>query len=387
MRITQSIEGISIFTGSPIRIEYCPDGIENIVEVNYVPGMCYLSPGFLDIQVNGYNGIDYSLENLNSKNIKSLVQHLAVSGTTKHVPTFVTMPQNRLLNNLRTVSKAMHSDSQLATSIPGFHIEGPFISPLTGPRGVHDPKYIRTPNYSDFLEWQNAAEGKILYVTIAPEVEGALDFISKVVKSGVKVAIGHSAASPEVINEAIGAGATLSTHLGNGSFTEIHRLRNYIWEQLAADGLTAGIICDGHHLPPSVVKVFTRAKGLDRLILVSDVALLGGFPEGQYKWGNMDIDVHADGHLGLHGSDVLAGAAHTLDWDIARFIEYTGSTLAEAIGLCTINPAKALKINSNQYESFSEGNPSNFCKFSYEYGIKRLDMREVIQHGSVLFKK
>ncbi|MDD4220447.1 MAG: amidohydrolase family protein [Sphaerochaetaceae bacterium] len=380
------ISGRSIFTDQPIKIEFDKNGIiamQDIPEDNNLP---YISPGFLDMQVNGYYGVDYSLKELKAEDVRTLVDHLSKSGTTCHVPTFVSMPHAQLLRNLKVTCEAMKRDEIVGAAILGFHIEGPFISPIDGPRGVHDLKYIRTASIKEFEEWQEAAEGNISYLTVAPETEGALDFIRAVVKSGVKVAIGHSGASPEQIREAIDAGATLSTHLGNGSYTEIPRLRNYIWEQLAADELSAGLICDGYHLPEAVVKVFARAKGLDKLFLVSDAALLGGYTPGVYKWGDLDIDVHEDGHLGLHGTSVLAGAAHLLDWDIVRFMEYTGNNLKDTIKLCTINPAQNLGFDTSGYCSFEVGGPANFSVFSYEKGAARLNIARTIMSGIDVYK-
>jgi N-acetylglucosamine-6-phosphate deacetylase len=281
----------------------------------------------------------------------------------------------------------MRSDEMIADSIAGFHIEGPFISPNDGPRGAHDPKFVRNPDFNEFLEWQEAADGYIKYITVAPETPGAIDFIERVVATGVKVAIGHSGASQELIHEAISSGATLSTHLGNGSAPQLPRLKNFIWEQLASDELTAGIICDGFHLPASVVKVIARTKGLDKLVLVSDVALLGGFPPGEYKWGDLDVDVFEDGHLGLHGTSILAGAAHLLDWDIMRFIQFTGMRLPDAIKLCTFNPAKALGLDCTEYVSFSIGNPVNFTVFNYQGDLERLQIEKVFHKGRMLFEK
>ena len=119
----------------------------------------------------------------------------------------------------------MRENSLTASSLVGFHIEGPFLSPEDGPRGAHDRKFIREPDFSLFEEWQEAAEGHIRYITVAPETKGALKFISSVAASGVKVAIGHTGAEPEIIGEAVAAGATLSTHLGNGSYTQLPSLK------------------------------------------------------------------------------------------------------------------------------------------------------------------
>jgi len=268
--------------------------------------------------------------------------------------------------------------------LPGNEQNLPYISPEEGPRGCHDPSFIREPDFEEFRQWQEAAEGRIVMVTIAPEREGSMDFIKKVTRTGVKIAIGHTGATPEIIKEAIKAGSQFSTHLGNGSYPILPKVNNYIWEQLAADELFAGIICDGFHLPASVVKVFARAKGLEKLILTSDVALAGGLNPGIYKWGNMEVKVFKDGHLSLAGSGILAGAGHLLDWDIAHFIRFTGNNLANTIPLCTVNPAKVIEMPHN-YGKLEAGAPANLTLFHYQTGDDKLQTVRALRKGTVIF--
>jgi len=380
------VSGISVFDGQQIEVEIKGGFIENIILLpEGGQNLPYISPGFFDLQVNGYKGSDYSLENFSEEHLRNIVTNLATSGTTQHIPTIVSSPKERILKNLKIISQLINNSPEIEHAIPGIHIEGPFISSEEGPRGCHDPEFIRDPDFEEFKQWQEAAEGRIVIVTIAPERKGSLDFIRKVIRTGVKIAIGHTGAAPEVIREAIESGAQYSTHLGNGSYVILPRLKNYIWEQLAADELFAGIICDGFHLPSSVVKVFTRAKGLDKLILVSDVALLGGLIPGIYKWGNMDVEVFKDGHLALPNINILAGAGHLLDWDIAHFIKFTGNNLAETIHLCTINPTKIVKI-SEDYGKLKLGAPSNLTLFNYHSGDDRLQIIRTICNGKIIFE-
>lgn len=376
--------GINCFTGAAVEIEVAQQRISNIQEVKRTKGLPYVSPGFLDMQVNGYMGSDYSLENLTEDHVQKIIHFLQTAGTTQHVPTIITSPRKQLLKNIRKIVQAMNQAEDAAAAIAGIHIEGPFISDRDGPRGAHDGAYIREPDIHEFEAWQEAAEGHIKIITLAPERKGALDFIRHVTRTGVKAAIGHTAADPATIRDAIDAGAVLATHLGNGCYGSLPRLHNPIWEQLAADELTASIICDGFHLPSSVVKVFARAKGLERLVLVSDAALLAGSKPGVYKWGRIDVEVHPDGHLGLAGTEFLAGAAHLFDWDIPRFMAFAGADLAETIPLCTVNAARILDLPQN-YGKLEVGAPANLVLFDFCPGDERLTVKKTVRCGQEVF--
>lgn len=377
-------QGISVFTLEPVDVEVQGDHIQKVTPSKAKGHLPYISPGFLDIQVNGYMGSDYSLEALSEEHISKIIFHLNRSGTTQHVPTIITSPRERIVRNLRTITQAMKHSEDTVRAILGIHIEGPFVSPIDGPRGAHNSAYVRPPDLDEFNEWQEAAEGRIILVTVSPEWEGAVKFIEAISSVGVTAAIGHTAAPPDRIRAAVEAGARLSTHLGNASHPMIPRLKNYLWEQLAEDRLMAGIICDGFHLPKSVVQVFTRAKGLDRLILVSDVAYLGGLKPGFYRWNDVEVQVFDDGHLGLPGTESLAGAAHLLDWDIPRFMEFTGYGFGDTIPLCTQNPARILR-GDNKYGKLEPGAPANLVLFDYEPKMDRLKVLKTIRCGKEVY--
>lgn len=380
-----TLRGIDPASGRLLEISLQSGTIEAIDEIGPNPvrgqgqsrehrqgeALPYLSHGFFDIQVNGYNGSDYSAENLDTGHILRIIQSLASAGTTQHLATIVTRPRKRIVENLRIIAKARRESPMIRAAIAGIHLEGPFISAEEGPRGAHDLTCIRDPDFDEFLEWQEAADGLIRIVTLAPEKKGALEFIQKLTAAGVIAAIGHTAAAPELISEAVEAGCRLSTHLGNGSHATLPRLRNYIWEQMAADSLHASIIADGFHLPPAVAKTIARAKGMDRLILVSDVSQPGGYKPGLYRWGTLDVRVFDDGHVGLSGSSFLAGAGHLLDWDIPHFMRFTGASLSETIRLCTRNPA-AFIPDSGLSGILRVGERANLVLFHFEEGDERL---------------
>lgn len=357
----------------------------------------YICPGFIDLQVNGYAGIDYSgagwgavhagaADAAADGTVEKVVRAIAASGTTRHLATIITGPRERITTNCAAIAAAVSRSPLVRTAIPGIHLEGPYISPVDGPRGAHDPKHVRNPDWSEFCAWQEAAEGLIRIVTVAPETEGALAFIEQASAAGVIVAIGHTGASPERIREAIGAGARLSTHLGNGSHAVLPRLRNYLWEQLGADELQASIIADGFHLPDAVMRSFARAKGLDRLVLVSDVAFLAGNAPGIRTWGDVAVEVHADGHLSLAGTEFLAGAGHLLDRDIARFMTATGASLGEVMALCIGNPARLLRLPPGA-AAFVPGTPACITLFRHRPGAAQLEIETCVVAGEELYRR
>lgn len=377
--------GLDVHSNQPIEIDVEGKTIQSMTVIKEMDeSLPFICHGFLDMQVNGYNGSDYSLDDLDRMHIDHILSSLALSGTTQHVPTIVTSPQTRLIRNLRTLAKERSHSPLVAAAIVGYHIEGPYISSEDGPRGAHDPRYTRDPDYEEFLTWQDAADGLIKIVTIAPERSGALDFIEKIVDSGVIAAIGHTAASPGRIREAISAGCSLSTHLGNGSHATLPRLANYVWEQLASDELYCGIISDGFHLPAAVIKSISRVKGMDRVILISDAVLPGGYPPGLCKWGNIDIEVFKDGHLGLPGTDYLAGAAHLLDWDIPRFMRFTGASLSQAVNPCTVNPSRLLSPSTST-GNLCIGDPANLVVFRYDPDSPRLEILKTLIDGTEVY--
>ena len=378
------VRGNSLEDGRPIAVHTEGGKISRIVQEDPAPAgqLPYLSAGIIDLQVNGYRGRGYSLEDLDHEQILELIGFLSASGTAQQIATVVTSPRDRILRNLETISRACREDDDVAAAIPGIHLEGPFISSEDGPRGAHDANFVRDPDFAEFSEWQEAAEGRIVMVTLAPERRRAIEFIDALKADGVVAAIGHTAADPETIRRAVAAGASYSTHLGNGSSAMIPRHENNIWEQLAADELYMGLIPDGFHLPPAALKAFSRAKGYDKTVLVSDVARMGGLDPGDYRWGAIAVRVHEDGHLNVLGTPYLAGAGHLLDWSIVRFMEATACSVADAVAMCTKNPAKVLGLESGTLEV---GMPAHLTLFDYQSGSERLGIRSVWRRGVEVF--
>ncbi|MHB0896555.1 MAG: N-acetylglucosamine-6-phosphate deacetylase [Spirochaetales bacterium] len=383
-------EGIHFRTGKPVRVEVKGGHIGAVekaaAEEAAASDLPYLCPGFIDLQINGYAGIDYSSPGLSVAEIEKMARAIGASGTVRHLATIITGARKNITASCAAIAKARRESVLARTAIAGIHVEGPFIASEDGPRGAHDRNYVRKPDYDEFKEWQEAADGAIRIVTLAPETEGALDFIERITADGIIASIGHTGASPQTIRDAVAAGARLSTHLGNGSHGVLPRLKNYLWEQLGEDRLNASIIADGFHLPDSVLRVFARAKGMERLILVSDAAFLAGSPPGLRRWGDISVEINPDGHLSLAGTEFLAGAGHLLDRCVARFAAATGATLAETVALCTINPARLIGLPREAVD-FVPGSLACLTRFRGPRGSENLEIETCVIAGEVVYDR
>jgi N-acetylglucosamine-6-phosphate deacetylase len=255
---------------------------------------------------------------------------------TRCLPTLITSSFERFAASARVLSRLS------SPAIAGIHMEGPYLSPQDGARGAHPREHVKDASLDDFKRRQDAADGRIKLVTLAPETAGALPLIEHLVASDVRVAIGHTAATPGQIADAVAAGATLATHLGNGCAQMLPRHPNVIWELLAADAVFASLIVDGHHLPPATVKAMMRAKGAARTILVTDAVAAAGCAPGTYTLGGVESELSADGRVSLPGTPYLAGSALTLDRAIANTVRFTGLSIDAAINMASTIPASYL---------------------------------------------
>lgn len=305
----------------------------------------WISPGLIDLQVNGYAGLDFNAPGLQPEQVAEITACLARLGTTTFLPTLITAAEAQIVAALRVIVEARRRFPAVARAIPGVHVEGPSISPQDGPRGAHPIEHVRPPSLAEFERWQEAAEGLVRLVTLAPEYPEAPAYIRALAARGVIVSLGHSAATPEQVGAAVEAGATLSTHLGNGVAGTLPRHPNLIWAQLAEDRLTACFIADGHHLSAETFRAMLRAKGRDRAILVSDSVALAGLPPGRYRQPvGGDVELSADGRIGLAGTPYLAGAGLPLAADLIRAMSMARLAPQEALPLVTTNPGRLLGV-------------------------------------------
>jgi N-acetylglucosamine-6-phosphate deacetylase len=294
------------------------------------------SPGFLDLQLNGFGGVDFNDPAVAPDAVSGALEKLEATGVTRCLPTVITSSLEDFAACARAVVASGHP------AVAGLHMEGPYISPVDGPRGAHPRAWVCEPSEDDFGRRQDAAEGRIRLVTLAPEVPGALRLIEHLVRLGVRVAIGHSGASNEAIADAVSAGATMSTHLGNGCPDILPRHRNALWTQLAEDRLVAGLIVDGIHLPPEMVKTMVRAKTKERCILVTDAVTCAGCPPGDDRLGPLEVTLSPEGQVWSRTSGTLAGSSLLLPNAVANACRFAGLSIEEALPLASTHPAAYL---------------------------------------------
>ena len=380
----QVVEGIHYLDGKPVSIEIENGKILGITRKDKLsdPSLAntYIAPGFIDHQVNGYLSHSFTGEDLSIEQVRKITRALWSNGITTYLPTLTSHSNDLLLKNFTILGKAM-LDEEIKMSVPGFHLEGPYISPLDGFRGAHEEKWIRKPDWDEFWQWYKASGNKILEVTVAPESEGAMIFIKKCREQNIVVALGHHNASAAVIREATDAGASVSTHLGNGCANLIHRHNNPIWPQLADDRLMASLIVDGFHLRPEEVQVFYKVKGPERTILVSDVSSLAGMPPGIYKSYGRKVVMTPEGKITMPSEDVLAAASFLITRGIENIISFTQCSLADAIHMASRNPSRLLGLNDRG--ELATGKRADLVWFRMDGG--RLEVKKTMVEGKVVF--
>ena len=351
--------GTCALSGLPIQLAF-QDAIQSVTPSTEASGL-HLAPGFIDLQVNGFAGVDYNHPRTPHEEIARSLRAQFATGVTRLYPTVITGAPEDMLACLRNLAAASESVPEGA-AIAGFHIEGPHISPEDGPRGAHPRQWVRPPDLDEFYRWQDAARARIRIVTLSPEWPEAPRYIERVAAEGVVASIGHTQATAAQIAAAVAAGATLSTHLGNGAHQLLRRHPNYIWEQLAEDRLMAGFIVDGIHLGAAFLKSAIRAKTVERSLLVTDAATPAGAAPGRYYLGGQPVDLTVEGRVVLAGTDRLAGSALHMHRGVENLMRLAGLSLADAVRMATVNPGRAGKVPGRAH-GLIPGAPADIAQF------------------------
>jgi N-acetylglucosamine-6-phosphate deacetylase len=372
---TESLVDIIVEKGKVIQINSYQEGSS----CDFGGADLYLCSGFFDPQVNGFAGVDFNSPCLSPEGLHRAALFLASTGVTRFLLTLITSSHEKMVRQLRIIGDALKGYPLLRQMCPGIHLEGPYISPEDGPRGVHLRKFIRLPQWEEVERFQEACEGRIKCVTLAPEVKGAIPFIKKAVTHGMIIGIGHTDASEEVLEEAVQAGARFSCHLGNATPRPSSYDQNPIRKQLSMDQLVVSIIVDGIHLPPDTVNKYVEAKGVDRIVLTTDsMAGAGGSP-GRYTLGDLEVEVGPDRAARLAGTSRLAGSTLTMDRAITNVIRFAGVDLPSAIHMAAKNTQKLFPEAGGEMVT---GRSADLVLFEYQ---RELVVRSTWIEGEKIF--
>ncbi len=327
----------------------------------------WIAPGFIDIQVNGFAGVDFNIPETSRSDIQRALDLILSTGVTRCLPTVITGPPEDMVACLRNLARARR-ELPLGHAIAGFHVEGPYIAPEDGPRGAHPLDSVRPPDLAEYHRWQEATGGAIRLITLSPHWPGALDYIRAITRDGVTASIGHTGATAEQITAAVDAGATLSTHIGNAGHTVLPKHPNYIWDQLAEDRLSASFIVDGIHLGASFLRASVRAKTVSRCVLVTDASAPAGAPPGRYRLGRQEADLTEDGRVVLTGTNRLAGSALKMNDAVTNVMRMAGISLRDAVEMATVNPARVVHLEGRS-QGLAPGERADLVLFRSSPGI------------------
>lgn len=294
---------------------------------------------WIDLQINGYGGVDFNAPGLTVEKVEAVTERLEADGTCGYLPTIVTGNPETTIETLRVIAAARKKSARCERNILGVHLEGPFISAEPGAVGTHPIEWVAKPSMDLFGRFQDACGGLVRLVTVAAEIPGMPEFVKQLSAQGVVVSLGHQmAASPDDIKPCIDAGAKAFTHLGNGIPNMIPRHNNIIFTALAEDRASVMFIPDGHHLPDTMLKVYTRAVPLKRLIAVSDAQYPAGMPPGEYDVCGAHARLEPNGLLWNPSRNCLVGATTPMAAMMRLLQDRIGLSSDECIAIGRDNP-------------------------------------------------
>jgi N-acetylglucosamine-6-phosphate deacetylase len=375
--------GRSAVSGEPVEIEFglAIENVDPILDGADDSGV-FIAPGFIDLQVNGFAGVDFNSPTAPQEEMDRAIGAAFSTGVTRFYPTVITGAPDAMLAALRNLAAARETLPD-GHAMEAFHVEGPHISPEDGPRGAHPREWVRAPDFAEFQRWQDAAQGCVRLVTLAPEWPGAPRYIEQITEVGVVASIGHTRATPQQIRDAVAAGATMSTHIGNGAGSAT-RTEDFITCQLAETRLAASFIVDGHHLPDEFLRRALAAKGVERSILVTDAAAPALCAPGPYMLGGVAVELRDDDRVTLRGGNRLAGSSLRMDRAIGNVMARAGVSLAHAVTMAATNPARVGRV-PGRLRGLQPGSRADLVRFRMDGG--RVEILETWLSGKRVFSR
>ncbi|MDN8599774.1 amidohydrolase family protein [Citrobacter sp. S2-9] len=303
-----------------------------------------VTPGLFDIQVNGFAGVDFNDEGIEAEMLDFALEAMLKTGVTCCLPTLITASGPVLIRRFQALDKAVTGSKLGALMVPGYHLEGPFLNPAEGYAGCHPPQDMLAPDIRLIDDIEKGLSRPILLVTCAPEFDASGVFVRALTERGKRVAVGHSSVGYAQLQEAVEAGLSLCTHLGNGIPQTLPKLDNTLQAQLSCDALDACFIADGLHIPPFALKNLLRAKTLTRSILVTDAMSAAACKNsGMYSFAGVKVELADDGTVRQPGASNLAGSSLTLDQAVRNLVHWNIASFDEAVEMASAHPGRVMQ--------------------------------------------
>lgn len=340
-----------------------PENYEDLGEI--------IAPGLVDTHIHGYGGKD--IMDCKKGYLNEISKGILECGVTSFLPTTLTDSTEKLNEACKVIGEEYESVE--GAKVRGIFLEGPFFTEKY--KGAQNPSYMSDPGIEKLKKWKDLSKGLVNKIAIAPEREGAIDFIKKANAMGVRVALGHSDASYEEAVRAVEAGANIFVHVYNGMSGLHHRKPGMVGAAMDTDSY-GELICDGHHVNPAAANVLMNAKGRDKVALITDCMSAGGMPEGDYKLGEFPVIVK-DGTARLKDSGNLAGSILRLKEAVKNVVEWEIADVFEAIQMASLVPAKSVGID-NVCGKLHEGYDADFIVLD-----ENLDLKATFLNGERVF--
>lgn len=362
-------------TGKGMAVEVAVEGarIRSVSPLKHTPGdkdLPYILPVLVDLQHNGALGRYYGeIPDADTEKLREIAAFLRRHGVGRCLLTLVTQERSGIERTAAFLGKTLDTDRELSRLFFGVFHEGIFISPKDGWRGAHMREWVAPPEWERLRRVDELLGGRISLINVAPEEPGGLDFIEHAIAAGKIISLGHCCPATEIIAEAIARGASMVTHFGNGAASQIHRFKNPFWDFLDRDELSLGLVCDGFHLPASLVRIALKCKGREKFLPVSDASGYSGMPPGEYNTaGGRRIAITPAGRIHMASTpEVLSGAWFQQDRCVEFLVREAGFTFLEAWEQCSRIPARAIGL---QLPALAEGEEASFILARWQDGVR-----------------
>lgn len=339
-----------------------------------LPENAVVLPGFIDEHIHGAGGSD-AMDG-NTKDLAIIAETVAKEGTTSFLATTMTQSKENILKAMRAVKEYREAAGEQGARIAGVHLEGPFIA--AAHKGAQPLEYVAAPDAKTFDEYNAACGNAIKIITLAPETDGALDFIRHIVAQGTVVSIGHTGAKYAEVKAAMEAGATNVTHTYNAQSPLHHREIGVVGSALLLEDLYCELICDTIHVSVPAMQLLVKNKRADKLALITDAMRAKGLADGVSELGGQTVYVKS-GEARL-ADGTLAGSVLRMNRALQNMVEKVGVPLTQAVDYCTINPARTLKME-NEAGSIAEGKRADFAVLNDKF-----DVLYTVRDGKIIYK-